>query len=132
MSDVKVIQYLLSHNTALNNVVPAANIMGGKVTQGTPLPTIGIKHVSGTRRKTADGAAIKYCWGRVQITVNAEDYPQQKDVLKLVRAALPTTRGVVAGVNVDSVTHELDGPDFSDGDSGVYMESIDYVVAFNE
>ena len=69
---------------------------------------------------------------RVQVTVIAGTYPSQKAVLALVRAALPRSRGTVNGCAVDSILPDVEGPDFSDPDAGLYIGSLDYVVTYTE
>ena len=132
MSDVKVIRYLLANNTALTNVVAATKIMPGVIPQGTTLPAIAVSHISTVRAKEVAKGATEYCTSRVQITVQTKDYPTQKSILALVRAALPRTRGTINGVSVDRVMHEIDGPDWRDDDAGIFMGSVDYIVGFNE
>lgn len=132
MSDVKAIRYLLANNAGLLAVVPAARIIKGTIPQGTTLPALSVSHVSTVRRKNVAGSVVKFCTSRVQITVDAPTYALQKSVLALVRAALPLTRGTIDGVAVDSIHHELDGPDFSDDASGVYAESVDYMITYTE
>lgn len=132
MSDVKVVCHLLKNNAPLIAVVPAAKIMAGRIPQNTALPAIGVMHVSTVRRHPVAGTATELCTSRVQITVHAATYPTQKSILVLIRAALPRTRGTVNGVVVDSLMHELDGPDMSDDEAGIFEESVDYVVKFIE
>jgi hypothetical protein len=133
MSDVTAVNYMLAHNSALTAVVPAARIKSGLLPEGTPLPAIAVTHITGMRRKMVNGSiANTFCTCRVQITVHATSYPQQKSMLTLVRAALPNTRGSVNGVAVDSILHELDGPDGSDEQAGIYQQSVDYMVRFTE
>lgn len=132
MSDVKVVRYLLANSAALVAAVPAAKIQPGVIPQGTVLPAIAISHVSTVRRKTVEKSATEYCTSRVQVTVQAKSYPQQKEILALVRAALPRTRGTVHGVEVDDILHDIDGPDFNDPDTEIYMGSTDFIVTHYE
>ncbi|MES2787672.1 MAG: DUF3168 domain-containing protein [Pseudomonadota bacterium] len=132
MSDVRVTLALLAANATLVASVPFDRIVAGSVPQGTALPAISVKHVSTKRRRPVANVASKFCTSRVQITIHAKNYPEQKAVAALVRAALPATRGVVAGVNVDSVEHELDGPDTGDDAAGIFQESVDYMIKYNE
>lgn len=132
MSDVKVIRYLLATSAGLTAVVPSARILAGRVPQGTTLPALCVQHVSTVRRHAVAATAVKLCTARVQVTVYASTYVQQKEIMTLVRAALPQTRGTVNGVEVDSIHHELDGPDFDDDTTEIYMESVDYKVTFHE
>jgi hypothetical protein len=132
MSDVKVVRYLLANSAPLTAVVPAAKILAGVIPQGTVLPAIAISHVSTVRRKTVERSATEHCTARVQVTVQAKSYPQQKAILALVRAALPRTRGMINGVDVDNILCDIDGPDFIDTEADIYMGSSDFIVTFNE
>lgn len=132
MSDVKVITHLLTNSAALIAVVPAARIVPGVLPQGCTLPALAVAHVSTVRQQLISAGSVQLCTSRVQITVFAASYKSQKTVLSLVRAALPRTHGTVAGVAVDRLVHSLDGPDFRDDDAGMFMGSVDYIVAFNE
>jgi len=132
MSDVKAVRYLLANNAAMIAVVPAARIYAGIVPQGTALPAIAVTHVSTNRRRIVAGSLVKFCTSRVQVTVMASTYPAQKSTLKLVRDALPETRGTINGVNVDSIANESDGPDFRDDAAGIFMGSTDFMVMFIE
>jgi len=132
MSDVKVIRYLLANHAALTAVVPATSIEPGRIAPGTPLPAIGIAHVSGVWGKEISHQS-RDCTARVQVTVLAGSYPQQKQIMALVRAAVVRTRGTINGVVVDSITRDVDGPDFDDDDNaGFFMQSQDFIVKFVE
>lgn len=132
MSDVKAIRYLLANNAALIAVVPAAKIMAGLIPQGTVLPALAVSHVSTVRMRMIAAPGVETLTSRVQITVMATSYPQQKSILALVKAALPRTRGTVNGVSVDSLLFELAGPDFRDDEIGAFMGSLDYLITHNE
>lgn len=132
MSDVKAVTYLLIHNAPLTGEVPIARIMPGVIPQGTPLPAVGITHISTLRRHAIAGTAKEFCTSRVQVTVKAGTYVKQKAIAKLIRAALPRTRGTVNNVDVDSIMHQLDGPDWVDDDASIFMQTLDYIVRFAE
>ncbi len=131
MSDVKAIRYLLANHAPLVAVVAAAKIMPGPIPQGTALPAIGILHISGVWDKQISQQS-RHCTARVQVTVMAGNYPQQKQIMALVRAAVPRTRGVINGVNVESILREPDGPDFGAADLGIFMQAQDFFVNFTE
>lgn len=127
---VKAIVHLLSNNSDLNAVVPATRIMAGPLPQGATLPALAITQVSGTVRHHVAATSVLFRTDRVQVTVLAKTYASQRNVLELVRAAIPRSRGTVHSVNVDSILLELEGPDFTN-DAGVYMGSVDYVINYN-
>lgn len=131
MSGVVAITYLLTHNTQLNEVVPASRISAGAIPQGTALPAIEVSHLSGSWRSEISSQS-GYCSAHVQVTVLASSYAQQKQIMALVRAAVPRTRGVINGVNVDCILRDSDGPDFRNDDAGIYFQTQDFLVKFNE
>ncbi len=129
---VKVAVYLLTHNSNLLAAVPLAKISPGVIPGGTTLPAIAISHVSTVRKQMLSAPASEFFASRIQVTVMASSYSNLQAVIELVRAALPRTNGAVDGVAVDSLLHEMDGPDFRDDDVGAYLATIDYVVMFNQ
>jgi hypothetical protein len=131
MSGVTAIVYLLKNNAPLTAVVSASKIAAGRIPQGTALPAIEVSHISGVWRNEIS-AQSTYCTARVQVTVLASTYAQQKQIMALVRTAVPRTRGTINSVNVDCILRDSDGPDFRDDDAGIYMQTQDFFVKFNE
>lgn len=130
MSGVTAIVYLLKNNAPLVAVVSASKISAGRIPQATALPTIEVSHISGSCRDEIS-AQSEYCSDRVQVTVQAANYPQQKQIMSLIRAAIPRTRGIINGVNVDCILRDSNGPDFRNDEAGIYMQTQDYFVKFN-
>lgn len=131
MPDVKAVRHLLANNAGLIAVVPATRIMAGPLPQGIALPAIAVMHVSGVWAGQISGQS-NFVTARVQVTVMANSYVQQKQIIALVRAAVPRTRGTVNGVAVDSILREPDGPDFGDYEANIYMQTQDYIVKYTE
>ena len=131
MSGVKAIRALLAASPALTALAPAARIIIGTIPQGTPLPAISVAHVS-TRWLPQVSGQSKYATERVQITVHAATYDQKQQVLQLARAAVPRRPGMVAGIAVESILREPDGPDFSDDSARIHMQTQDFKVAYIE
>lgn len=133
MSDVIATRYLLANNAPLIARVPAAKIAAGAIPIGTVLPAVAINHIDTIERLSVDMAGTKImATARVQVTVQAKTYIDQKQILELVRRALPNTRGTVNGVEVDSILPDGSGPDLRDDDAGIYMQSRDFIVKFLE
>jgi hypothetical protein len=130
MSGVSVIWYLLKTNSALLAVVPATQIMAGVIPQGTPLPAISVAEISSTDRLNINTKGPRLVTERVQVTADCTGYPQQKQVLDLILAACPSTRGTVNGVVCDSILPDVKGPDMSDTAAGFYSQSRDFIVRF--
>ena len=132
MSGVAVIRGLLAANSALVAVVPASKIMAGVIPLGTALPAISLAQISGMARQSISRTQAKrYCTDRVQVTVMAKTYGQQKQVLALVQAACPNTRGTVNAVACESVIDDAVGPDVFDAEANLYFQSQDYLVSYH-
>jgi hypothetical protein len=133
MSGVIAIRSLLANNAALIAAVPASKIMAGVIPINTVLPAIGISHISTVERKTvAMNNAEVMATERVQVTVEAKSYADQKSILELVRKACPNTHGTVNGIAVDSILPEIAGPDLRDDDLLIFVQSRDFIVKFIE
>jgi hypothetical protein len=79
MSGVAVIRALLAGNTQLVAAVPAARIFGGPIPPKTTLPAIAVTQISGTERTTVSMAERqRQRTERIQVTVEAKDYPTKK------------------------------------------------------
>jgi len=133
MSGVIAIRYLLAHDAALLAAVPANKIMAGVIPLGTVLPAVGISHISTLERKTvAMTEPAILATERVQVTVQAKSYAEQKAILELVRKACPNQRASVNGIEVDSILPDIAGPDLRDDELQIFVQSRDFIVRFIE
>lgn len=130
MSGVAVIRYLLANNAPLIAVVASSKITAGVVPINTALPAISIRQISGQEQPLIKRGSNMLVTDRVQVTVLASTYPQQKSIIELIRSALPPTRATVNSYAVDSITPDIDGPDLYDSDPVIYEQSVDYLVRF--
>jgi hypothetical protein len=131
MSDVKVIRALLLANAPLIAAVPALKIIAGSMPEGTSMPAIAITHV-GRNWGQEISKQSRWVLARTQVTVMASTYPDQKRLIDLVLAAIPRRPGVVNSVKVDHISRESGGPDFEDDAASIYMQTQDFMVAYNE
>src|SRR5687768_9832020 len=111
MSGVAIINYMLSNYYPLGFAVSETNIISGAIPINTELPAISIRQISGIEFKTIKRSGMQLVTDRVQVTVLASTYAQQKEIIELVRSALPAERGIVGIFDVDSITPDIDGPD---------------------
>lgn len=131
MSGVAVVRFLLANNAPVIAQVPAARIFAGTVPQGTTLPAIGVKQVSGVERLTVPMTEpLRHREDRVQVTVYAGTYAAKKTILGLVRTACANTSGTVNGFAVDCILPGGEGPDFDDDVAVIYEQSRDFMVRF--
>lgn len=130
MSAVLIIRSLLANYPPLLALVPAADIVAGTVPDGV-VPAVGIKEIGGDEQATVsrDGNA-HLARIRVQVTVYAKTYPEQKLLLQAAGLGGGIHAGEVAGFVVRSVLPAGIGPDFSDDDAGLYEQSRDFKVTY--
>jgi len=133
VSECKIIRALLVASSPVLALVPAASIVAGVLPQGTALPAIGITEVSTVELARVDANSLyTLVDARVQVTLIATTAPAQKQLRDAVRKACNYQRGSIAGVTVVSVRRLGNGPDFSDPDTGFYMQTVDYSVIYQE
>lgn len=136
MSGSSIVGTLLRANSALIAQVPVGRIINGVIPIGTTLPAISITEVSAVETRTVAMTERPLTTSRVQVTVQTKNtattsgYAQQKQILELVRKALPHTRGTVGSYSVDSILPDSAGPDMQEVDAGFYMQSRDVLVTF--
>lgn len=130
MSGVNVIRYTLANNSPLIAVVPATRIMAGVLPLSTTLPAISVRQISGNNLKNIKQTATEFVTERIQVSVLATTYPQQKAILALVKAALPSVRATVNSIVVDSISQEFTGPDLYNDDPVIYEQSVDFFVKY--
>ncbi|MCA3254932.1 MAG: DUF3168 domain-containing protein [Alphaproteobacteria bacterium] len=132
MNGVAIIRAMLVAHAPLVAAVPEDKIMAGIVPQGTPLPALELRQISGVDRHTLKRGASRRVTDRVQVMVMASTYPRQKALIELVRAAIANeTPGNVAGVSRVVVHTQAVGPDL-DGPAGICMQPQDFRVSYNE
>ncbi|OEZ80992.1 hypothetical protein JAB6_40270 [Janthinobacterium sp. HH104] len=133
MSAIKVIRALLIAHSPMLALVPAARIVAGTVPLGTPLPAIGLTEISRVELPTVSlGQRAVQVTARVQVTVYASTYPDQKAVLQAAKLDAGAHTGTVADIAVRSVMRDVVGPDMKDDDADIYQQSRDFKVVFVE
>lgn len=131
MSAVAIMRALLVADAALTALVPVARIVAGDVPEGS-LPAIGIREISGIEQDTVSRSGNSLITARVQVTVYATSYPQQKAVLKSAKLGAGVFTGQIAGYAVRSVLRDSVGPDMGDPQIPSFEQSRDFKVTFIE
>ena len=133
MSAEKIIHTLLTNASAVTAVIGAGNIWPGELPQGTPLPALGVSHISTTELPTLDASALfGLLESRIEVTVLAKDYATVKSLLTLVRKACNYQRGSIAGLAVASIRRDLVGADARDSDLQVFSQTLDFIVTWQD
>lgn len=135
MSAALIMRILLRQHAPLTALVPAAKINVGTLPQGTALPAIDIREISGvpkviTMRRMTKTEMIE---SRVQVTVFVkEDYAQLKKILQLAKLGQGMHKGVVGDWYVNSIIPIAIGPEIPPGDDKIFEQSRDFMVTFAE
>ena len=133
MSGVIVVRYLLAHDAPLLAVVPETKIMAGPIPLNTVLPAIEVSDISAIESgSVAMNETTRLVTNRIQVSVLAKTYAEQKSILKLVRKALPVSHTTVNGIVVDCIIPEIRGPDIRDDAATIFSQSRDFMVSFQE
>lgn len=131
MSGVAIVTSKLINNANLTAVVPSARIQAGIIPINSLIPAISIMQISATPRLTVNpDADSSFITERVQVTLQSIDYPQQKQIMQLIRESLTLSRGTVNGYDADSILHDDEGADFFDPDLNLYIQTQDFIVKF--
>lgn len=132
MSGVAIIGALLGRCAEYLAIVPAARTAAGALPIGSLLPATVVKKISGADVQYL--ADLGPCRQRVQVSVRAADYETKDRLIPIVKAAcagftgeIETEVGTFAAVAVLSAG---EGPDFDDGEAGIYQGSHDFMVTF--
>lgn len=131
MSAVMIMRALLVSHAPLMALVPPTSIVAGDVDLES-LPAIGIREISAVEQDTVARAGNSLVKARVQVTVYAESYPQQKTILRAAKLGAGVFTGQIAGFAVRSVLREAVGPDMGDPAIPTFEQSRDFIVAYIE
>lgn len=132
MNGVVALRTLLIADATLTALVPVERIVAGVMPMGTTLPAVSITSVSSVDRNLPSPSATRHVTERVQATVLASDYPEQKEILAAVKAAAADTFPTVSGISNVTVHTDSQGPDFMNEDASIYLGSQDFRVTFTE
>lgn len=133
MSAEKVIHTLLTAASAVTTVVNS-RIYPAELPQNSVLPALIVSHMTSVTLPTIDAiAAYTVVQSRVEVTIlTKDDYPALKSLLKKVRQACEYQYGSISGIQVISITRDLVGPDARDSDLGVFSQTIDFLVTWQD
>ncbi len=133
MSAQAVIVALLNAATGVTAIVQK-RIYPEVLPQDCPVPAITYIEVVAVEKKTMgpDAANHQLVESRIQVNAIARDYPTKVALIRQVRIACREARGVIAGVSVLMVAARDRGPDLRDDDLGLTMQSIDFIVHWQD
>lgn len=133
MSATAIIRTLLLQRTSIAYLVDPSKIRIGELPLKTELPAISIKDISGNEIPTVSRQSLNTTIrARVQVTVYANTYQQQEELLLVCKMGAGVHNGTLGNYAVDSVLPAGVGPAVLPGDSGIYERSRDFMVTFKE
>jgi hypothetical protein len=130
MSGVEIIGGLLRAYEPLTALVATASIKAGKLPDKVALPAILLRSVSVTDRQRLARAPLRRSTERVSVAVRAEDYRDQKEVIRLVRQCCADRTGDFAGCFRVSILTAGTGPDVG-GPANSFEQTQDFRVSFD-
>lgn len=116
---------------------PLTDLVANHVVVGTvsmqEIPAVAIREIGRVEVDTVSrGAAATLVTARIQVTVYAKSYRDQKAILAAVKLGRGVFTGQIAGVSVLSVLRDTVGPDMSDEDASIFEQSRDFKVTYIE
>lgn len=133
MSAVAIIRALMVAHTPVTVLVPAARVFAGPAPQGVAMPAITLTEVSGAEQDTVSRDRPKSLMrNRVQVTILANSYAQMKTLMLATKLGAGTHTGMIGAYQVNSVVPAGIGPEIPTEDSGIYEQSRDFMVTFQE
>jgi hypothetical protein len=131
MDGVAVVRALLLAHAPMTDLAGDQIFAGDAPVEAAP--AVGIKEIGRVEQETvARSAPTTLVTARIQVTVYAKSYPQQKAMLKAARLGAGVHTRVIAGVTVRSVLRDAVGPDLSSPEVGLFEQSRDFKVAYLE
>lgn len=136
MSAVAIVVALLRAHAPVMALLPSTSVYAGPVPLGKPLPAISVREVSSNEQGTVNRDKPKtLVRSRVQVTVLATDpggYAKMKALLLAAKLGAGNHTGLIGAYEVNSVRPESVNPEMPVEDDGIYEQSRDFMVTFQE
>ncbi|MBB4858262.1 hypothetical protein HNO88_001581 [Novosphingobium chloroacetimidivorans] len=133
MDGVAALKAVLTADAVLVTLVPADNIHAGPLPLNFSLPAISLATISIVDRNIPAPGATRHVRERVQATIYARNYPQQKLITRAARrAAADKINPEVPGISAVTIHTEGAGPDFMAEDASIWMGTQDFITTYTE
>lgn len=120
MSAEKAVYSVLAAATGVTNLVPASKIFpAGRRNQSVAAPAIVYFRDGGRRVYSLQGPS-GYDKAHIRVDIFGRSFPEAKSIADAVETALSGYRGIIAGVNVQSILL-MDDHDVIDQDEEVFV-----------
>ena len=132
MNAEKVVYSLLSGAAGVTALV-STRIYPSDLPQQIAVPAIVYRHIDTVDRPTIHGdGGAQLVQSRISVIALANDYSAIKAIHEAVKDALRYQYGVIAGVQVATITRDIVGPDLFDPDLERHEQGVDYLVVHND
>lgn len=136
MSGVSIVVALLRAHAPVMALLPSTSVYAGPVPQGKPFPAISVTEISSNEQDTVNRDKPKtLVRSRVQVTVLAAGqggYAKMKELLLAAKLGAGNHTGMIGAYEVNSVRPESVNPEMPVDDDGIYEQSRDFMVTFQE
>jgi hypothetical protein len=133
MDGVAAVRSVLLADADLIALTPIERVIAGPLPLNAALPSLSLQSVSKVDRNIPAPGATRHVRERVQATVSASNYPQQKAILRAVRhAAADKLNHAVAGLQGVMIHTESAGPDFINEEASIWLGTQDFLVTYLE
>jgi hypothetical protein len=133
MDGVAAVRAALLDHPDMIDAVPGDRIVAGDLPEGTTLNAISLESVSKVDRNIAAPGGMRHVRERVQLTVHARNYVEQKAVMRAVRRAAPDQIDIeVPGIEAVTIHTQPSGPDFRIPGASIWCGVQDFLVTYLE
>lgn len=130
MTGVDIVGALLVADLDILNRVPLNRIKAGSLPDGIVLPALLVRLVSSVERQNLQRGETTRTTDRVSVTVRADSYNGQTDIIRLVKGCCAGRFGNVGGGSSVSILTAGTGPDLL-GPASSFEQSQDFKVSFD-
>ncbi|KQN77876.1 hypothetical protein [Sphingomonas sp. Leaf62] len=130
MIGTDIIGTVLREAAPVTAMVPGKNIKTGRLPDIVKLPALLIRTISLIERQPLKRTGMVRWTERVAVTVRAENYLDQKLILRRVRAVCLARSGAIAGAERVSILPAGAGPDIA-GPANSFEQTHDFRVSFD-
>lgn len=134
MDGVASVRSVLVADGSVTSLVPTTRIIADDVLpQGTVIPAILIRLISGTDRNIPNQPSTIHVRQRVQVEIHAATNPSRQAIKRAVREAVRANRfPTVSGLTFVTIHTEAEGPNFYNEDPFVRVGVQDFQVTYSE
>lgn len=125
-----IIGGLLRADTDIIAAVPVERIKAGRLPDGIALPALLVRETTTVERQPLKRGPTSRTTDRVSVTVRAENYRDQRTIIRLVRQCCAGRTGNIGGAVRVAIRSVSTGPEV-DGPANSYERTHDFKVTYD-